>query len=221
MIRLSINLPAKHRLDINFVKRRKDLDNTPLLPDLGKIRRIRRGNKISRFFRHIFEHKKLNKILGANLAIIAAATSLIPNPIDSFAEIEENSTVTAPIVLTTEKNIQYPVKNGRLSQGYKFYHPGIDIDSIYAEPVYSITDGVVEAIQYSNSGYGNAIIVDHGSKISSLYAHLAKIYVKTNQRIDKEKVIGTIGATGRATGSHLHLEIRDSGRPLNPLTILP
>ena len=82
-------------------------------------------------------------------------------------------------------------------------------------------DGRVFAINYSRYAYGNAILIYHGSEITSLYAHLSKINVTPNQEVTTDMVIGEMGATGRSFGDHLHLEIRDNGVPINPLTVLP
>lgn len=81
--------------------------------------------------------------------------------------------------------------------------------------------GTVEAIQYSGFAYGNAVLVRHGDNFSSLYAHLSKITVSEDQKVDLHTVIGEVGSTGRSSGDHLHLEIRENGRPINPLSMLP
>jgi murein DD-endopeptidase MepM/ murein hydrolase activator NlpD len=81
--------------------------------------------------------------------------------------------------------------------------------------------GFVEEISYSRLAYGNAVIVNHGNKITSLYAHLSKIEVEKGQEVNIETKLGEMGATGRAWGDHLHLEIRDHGYPINPFSVLP
>ena len=69
--------------------------------------------------------------------------------------------------------------------------------------------------------YGNAILINHGSGFLSLYAHLSKILVKKDDIVTNQTVIGKIGATGRAFGDHLHLEIYENGKTINPLSVLP
>ncbi|OGM10837.1 hypothetical protein A2Z22_03045 [Candidatus Woesebacteria bacterium RBG_16_34_12] len=221
MIHLSINLPTKYRLDLKLVKRRDNLDDIPLFPNLGKIRRIKKGNKTSRFFRHIFENKKINRMLGTNLVIITLVSSLIPQTSTDFFSTEAETTIKAPVVLTTEKGLRYPLDEVTISQGYKFYHPGIDLDSITGTPVFPILGGKVEAYQFSNYAYGNAVLINHGNDITSLYAHLSKIFVTKGQDVTTNAAIGTVGATGQASGDHLHLEIRENGKPINPLNLLP
>jgi murein DD-endopeptidase MepM/ murein hydrolase activator NlpD len=81
--------------------------------------------------------------------------------------------------------------------------------------------GYVAGVSYSGYGYGNTVLVDHGDNITSLYAHLSKILVFSGQEVGLDTIIGQIGASGRAYGDHLHLEIRDNGYPVNPHILLP
>jgi murein DD-endopeptidase MepM/ murein hydrolase activator NlpD len=206
---------------LTLVKDRKREETIPFLPDLGKVLNIRKGNKFSRYFRHVFENKKLRRVLGVNFAaIIVASSTMGTSNADAFTSFEQTN-ISAPTVFTTEKAARIPLDHKNITQGFKFYHPGVDYDGVTGEPVYPIVDGVIEQIQYSKYAYGNAILVNHGNDITSLYAHLSKIYVDTGQVVTTSQSIGAVGATGYATGDHLHLEVRVSGVPINPLTILP
>ncbi len=221
MLKLTLNLP-KHRLQLRLAQRRgPSVENEPLFPELKTIKNARSGNKVSRYFRHVFEHKNIRRILGTNLAIVLIATSFVPT--DVFANTEAEQTVieetTTP--LTTEKSAQYPVEPVRITQGYRLFHPGIDFDGLTGDPIKPIKKGRIQDISMSKYAYGNAIIVDHGNQITSLYAHLSKIYVQEDQEVDITTVIGEMGRTGRASGDHLHLEIRDHGIPINPYSVLP
>lgn len=220
MIRLSLNLPNRLRLDLRLVRRRR-VDDVSIFPNLDKIRRIRSGNKISRFFRHILEHKNIKKNFGINLAILVALSSFI-RPENPFMDIiQESTVVSAPLVINTEKSVQHPVEKIKITQGYKFYHPGIDLDGKTGDDIKPIMAGQVESTSYSKVGYGNAILLNHGSGILSLYAHLSQILVKKGDFVTNQTVIGKMGATGRAFGDHLHLEVYEGGKPINPLTLLP
>ena len=98
-------------------------------------------------------------------------------------------------------------------------HSGIDIGADYGVPITASADGnVIYAGWYG--GYGNAIIIDHGSGYSTLYAHCSTIYVVLNQLVRRGQAIGAVGATGWATGPHLHFEIRQNGVPIDPLSRL-
>jgi len=206
---------------MKIVKSRKlPADTSPILPDLGKLMRVRKGSKISRFFRHIFENKKVARLSRTNLAVILALTPFILSGPKTAGGLEEN-TITAPVVLITEKGSRYPLDRISITQGFKWYHPGIDFDGDTGDPVYPVVSGTVTAVQYSNHGYGNAVLIGHGGKISSLYAHLDKIHTNVGEDVTIDTVIGTVGSTGWASGDHLHFEIRDDGLPINPYTILP
>jgi murein DD-endopeptidase MepM/ murein hydrolase activator NlpD len=98
-------------------------------------------------------------------------------------------------------------------------HTGIDIGADYGTPIQAAADGeVIFAGWYG--GYGYAIIIDHGSDYSTLYAHCSAMYVTANQPVRQGQVIGAVGATGWATGPHLHFEIRYRGVPFDPLSKL-
>jgi murein DD-endopeptidase MepM/ murein hydrolase activator NlpD len=182
---------------------------------------MRRGNKVSRFFRHIFEHNKIQRILGTNLAILAIASTFVPSSHPFSEEIQDSVIVQSPTVFTTEIAIQYPVEFVRVTQGYRFYHPAVDLDGLTGDPIFPIMSGKVEGVQYSKYGYGNAVLVGHREGIISFYAHLSRIFVGKDQEVTTSTILGEMGATGRAYGDHLHLEIFQNGKPINPLTFLP
>ena len=103
--------------------------------------------------------------------------------------------------------------------GEKDFHPGLDISADKGDPVYSTADGkIVNASAAGN--YGNLVIVDHGYGIETRYGHLSAFKVKVGQTVKRGDLLGLVGATGRATGSHLHYEVRANGRILNPLQLL-
>lgn len=110
---------------------------------------------------------------------------------------------------------------GRITQGYSWYHKGIDIASSGLSNVLASDAGTVVVAGWSSPwAYGNRVIVDHGNGFSTLYAHLSSIAVSPGDRVGKGQVIGRVGSTGRSTGPHLHLEIRQNGVAQNPLGYL-
>jgi murein DD-endopeptidase MepM/ murein hydrolase activator NlpD len=196
------------------------LDETPIFPSLGKILRARTGSKLSRFFRHIFENKKVKRILGGNLAVAIFASSLIQVQGASGFSSPETTDLKTPFVLSTEKGVQFPTNMVSITQKYSFFHPGIDLDGITGDPIRPILRGKVVIIENSRFAYGKSVIVDHGNGISSRYAHLSKIEVTEGQDVTKDTKIGEMGATGRSFGDHLHLEVYQDGKAINPLTML-
>ncbi|MBY0494558.1 MAG: M23 family metallopeptidase [Cyanobacteria bacterium] len=103
--------------------------------------------------------------------------------------------------------------------GEKDYHPGLDISADKGDPVYSTADGTI--VNASAAGnYGNLVIIDHGYGIETRYGHLSAFKVKVGQTVKRGDLLGLVGSTGRATGAHLHYEVRANGRILNPLQLL-
>ena len=98
------------------------------------------------------------------------------------------------------------------------FHTGIDIGAGYGTPIHAADGGRVIYATWM-SGYGNTTIIDHGNGISTLYAHQSSILISSGS-VTKGQVIGYVGATGYATGPHLHFEVRVNGNPVNPLGYL-
>lgn len=110
---------------------------------------------------------------------------------------------------------------GQLAQYFSWYHPGLDISNLGGGPIKASDSGKVTVAGWPDaSGYGNRILIDHGNGYTTLYAHLSAVYVASGQSVSRGDVIGMMGSTGRSTGTHLHIEIRNNGTALNPLGIL-
>ena len=103
--------------------------------------------------------------------------------------------------------------------GRYIFHDGIDIAADYGEPVHAADGGVVVYAGWI-SGYGNAVIIDHGNGISTLYGHNESLTVSEGEGVSKGSVIAYAGSTGNSTGPHVHFEVRENGDPVNPLGYL-
>lgn len=101
----------------------------------------------------------------------------------------------------------------------KKLHTGIDIGASSGSSVIAFNSGTVIFSGY-NGGYGNTVIIDHGGKISTLYAHNSKLLVNKGDKVEKGQVIAKIGSTGLSTGPHLHFEVRVNGKHTNPMPYL-
>ncbi|MDR3560156.1 MAG: peptidoglycan DD-metalloendopeptidase family protein [Negativicutes bacterium] len=104
--------------------------------------------------------------------------------------------------------------------GTQLYHSGIDIGADYGESVHAADGGVIIYADWMG-GYGKAVIIDHGSGITTLYGHNSELLVGEGQRVRKGQTIARAGATGYATGPHVHFEVRQNGTPVNPMGYLP
>ncbi len=95
------------------------------------------------------------------------------------------------------------------------FHAGVDIAASFGQPVHASAEGIVTAAE-SRAGYGRLVVVDHGFGISSWYGHLSAFAVMSGARVKRGQVIGYAGVSGRATGPHVHYEVRINGAPINP-----
>ncbi len=96
-------------------------------------------------------------------------------------------------------------------------HNGIDLAAEVGTPVYAIKDGAVYTVIENDVDLGNYLILSHDQgKMTSVYAHLSKVFVERYQYVKKGDVIGLVGQTGKATGPHLHFEIRQGGKAEDP-----
>lgn len=103
--------------------------------------------------------------------------------------------------------------------GTERFHSGIDFGADYGSLIYASDRGrVIYADWYG--GYGNAVIIDHGNGITTLYGHCSELYVKDGDVVEKGQPISAVGSTGFSTGPHLHFELRANGEPIDPAAYL-
>jgi murein DD-endopeptidase MepM/ murein hydrolase activator NlpD len=103
--------------------------------------------------------------------------------------------------------------------GERDFHPGLDISADKGTPILATADGVVELAAPAGD-YGNLVVVNHGYGLVTRYGHLSKFAVWAGKEVLRGEVLGYVGATGRATGPHLHYEILANGKLMNPLQLL-
>lgn len=103
--------------------------------------------------------------------------------------------------------------------GEEKFHAGVDLASSAGDAVRAVRPGRV-VFSGEQEGYGNTVIVDHGNGLVTVYAHNEANLVKEGDRVDSMTEIARIGSSGRATGPHLHFEVRYRGEPVDPLPYL-
>lgn len=96
------------------------------------------------------------------------------------------------------------------------FHSGVDITNVENTPVQATADGEVLEAGWMDR-YGNGVVLGHSDRLETLYAHMAKVRVKTGQMVSRGDILGDMGRTGNATGVHLHYEVHLNGRPVNPM----
>ena len=99
------------------------------------------------------------------------------------------------------------------------FHAGVDISSYFGAPVHAAADGVVVKAE-RESGYGLVLLLDHGRRLSTFYAHLSSFNAAPGQQVLGGEIIGYVGRSGRSTGPHLHYEVRFQNTPVNPTRFL-
>lgn len=104
------------------------------------------------------------------------------------------------------------------SRSALFMHEGIDLVAPSGTPVYAAADGVVVGAA-PNGRYGNWIRIEHGNKLATVYGHLKAFApgIEPGESVVRGELIGFVGSTGRSTGAHLHFEVLDNGKPVNPI----
>lgn len=137
--------------------------------------------------------------------------TLFPDTADETAYVMQ-FTHTQPVEATLTSTFgqrTHPIS------GKRSYHYGLDLAAPEGTPIGALADGVVR--ETGNGSYGNYLIVDHADGFSTLYAHCSKLLAAQGDSVQVGQEIAQVGATGNATGNHLHLEVWRDGKALNPL----
>ena len=160
------------------------------------------------------ENQRLVEPLPSDLERIEAESALMQNVYSQFSPMPKRlRPITLPVqgVVTSEFGFR------RFFNGQpRNPHSGVDIAAVLGTPVQSPAPGVIKVV--GNFFFnGNTVLVDHGGGFISMLCHLNKIDVHQQQRIEQDAIIGTVGATGRATGPHLHWSVSLQGTRVDPL----
>ncbi|UOF02005.1 M23 family metallopeptidase [Bdellovibrio reynosensis] len=127
--------------------------------------------------------------------------------------------------IENEMTFDWPVDSARMTRGFlphkKRPHLGIDLAAPKGTPILASQTGTVIYAGREFRGYGKMVLIESGDGWATLYAHFDKILVVEGQKVRQGEVIGAMGRTGRATGVHLHFEVRKDRGPIDPLPLLP
>lgn len=197
-----------------------------ILPVTGVTHTVKRGDTISKIAkRYAISPEKIiefNRLASADDLQIGEKL-IIPNgkkyipPTPQWRSLQEIVRGPAAGTSVGDKGHIWPTTCRRITQYFTWRHLGIDIACKSGQPVYASQTGTVKRVVYGwNGGYGNMVIIDHGSGVQTLYGHNATLLVSVGAVVSQGDVIATIGSTGRSTGFHVHYEVRVSGRRVNP-----
>jgi LysM repeat protein len=129
---------------------------------------------------------------------------------------------SGPLVFSGTGTFLWPVSPIRITQGYWYGHPAVDLDTYPGQAVYASDSGTVIYSDWDSTGYGNLIIVDHGNGLWTYYAHNQANLVRAGDGVLQGGQIAESGSTGNSTGDHLDFRIRlAEGGFLNPVDFLP
>jgi len=164
--------------------------------------------------------------VGANVVIpMNVSMPSVPKPSSRFIKDESNQIALTKAQAPADLDIGtihfvWPTTVRTITQGFSSRHSGIDISNSKMEPIYAAADGFVEIAGYQTNGYGNTILINHGSGYKTRYGHASELYVHAGDYVKAGQLIAKQGHTGRvrgATGIHLHFEIIKNGVHQNPL----
>jgi murein DD-endopeptidase MepM/ murein hydrolase activator NlpD len=153
------------------------------------------------------------------LGLSKVLESSLGGPEDKFSDSENDAARSATGAPASPKS-QGSTSSGfgmraHPIDGVQKFHTGIDLRGKEGTPILAAADGVVRSAG-TRGGYGNAVEIDHGNGVTTLYGHASELGVKPGDQVQKGQEIGEVGMTGRATGPHLHFEVRVEGKPVDP-----
>ena len=141
-------------------------------------------------------------------------------PSDEHKPLHLNIALSPPVRSYSEKRIT-SLYGERRDPRYntREFHYGIDIKAAEGDAALASAAGKV-IFSGRQRGFGKVVIIEHGERLCTVYAHLSSLKVKKGARVESGEVVGRIGRTGNATGVHLHFEVRKEGKAINPLDYL-
>lgn len=188
----------------------------------------RSSHPVSKLLRPVLENNKLKTAVGGLMSVVGMSASslwLVAGVYQSTPILAFSPTSTEAVIETEKQDYFHnfkavvPSMSG-VSQSFNRWHPGVDVTAPAGSKIYPVRAGKVIRIDNTKYGYGRSMLVDHGNGLVSLYAHLGKVMVVEGEVVETGTVLAEMGLTGRTTGYHLHLEVRDEGRIISPAKFL-
>ena len=173
----------------------------------------------------------IGRLYGVNWQTLAKVNQLVdPNHIEVGQTIwipSQGGTggsgapaLAVPSRFVPDRRLQWPT-DGVLSSGFGMRggrpHGGIDISGARGTPIVAVDEGVVMFSGRGPDGYGNVVMIDHGNGLMTLYAHNERNVVRQGQRVRRGQTVALMGHTGQASGTHVHFEVHQHGRLVDPL----
>jgi murein DD-endopeptidase MepM/ murein hydrolase activator NlpD len=201
---------------------RSIFEATPL-PDSARANFLEKQKEIARV-----ESMSNNELVRSITTAITGLKNRIAAQNASYKEIG-NLIANKEKLLAATPAIQ-PVSNKDLNRvasgfGYRIdpiyktvkFHAGLDFTAPQGTPIYATADGVVKTAGFSDGGYGNHVVINHGYGYETLYGHMYRVKARKGQRVKRGDLIGYVGSTGKSTGPHCHYEVHKNGQKLDPV----
>lgn len=193
------------------------------IPDSARARAIAVDEEVKLVQR--MNEDQLAKSVALSLSNIANRIAYQQKSFDEIAGMIKNKEK----LLAAIPAIQ-PVSNkdlNRIASGFGYrtdpvykvtkFHAGLDFTAPQGTPIYATADGRVEVAGFSDGGYGNHVVINHGYGYETLYGHMVRVKVRAGQMVKRGEVIGWVGSTGKSTGPHCHYEVHKNGTPIDPV----
>lgn len=202
-----------------------------ILPVTGVRHQVKRGETIysvAKYYsvdaQNIIDYPFNSFANDETFALTAGQELMVPDGVEPkkapIVPIAANRAVAAIPGVVGEGNFMWPT-SGMITQRFSWYHRAVDIANRSNPPVVAAATGTVVIAGWNGGGYGNYVVIDHGNGYQTLYGHLLKApIVAAGQKVNRGQTIGTMGSTGRSTGTHLHFEIKTGKGNMNPLSLL-
>ena len=163
-------------------------------------------------------------IPGAFRVLIVPVTADSSSPAQAKGKSVTAKAKRKSVAVQSKHRLQWPVPGGVLTSRYGKRrgkkHDGIDIGARRGTEIRAAAGGTVKFSGWGPTGYGLMVIIKHPHSLTTVYAHNSKNLVKKGQRVRRGEVIALIGKTGRATGPHVHFEVRNDTHARNPLNYM-
>ncbi len=193
------------------------------LPDSARSKVIEQQKELEKV--SSMSDNALEKEIAIQLNSMAARIAFQFNSYDAIAKLIKNQDAK----LASIPAIQ-PVSNKQLNRiasgfgmridpvyGTPKMHRGLDFTAPQGTPIYAAGDGSIKLAGYSEGGYGNHVIINHGYGYETLYGHMVRVKVRAGQKVKRGEVIGWVGSTGKSTGPHVHYEVHINGQEVDPV----
>ena len=201
---------------------RSIFDANPL-PDSARAKLIEQKKELDKVGK--MDDNTLENDIAKQLNNIMARVTYQFQSYDAIAKLIKNQDVK----LASIPAIQ-PVSNKQLNRiasgfgmridpvyGTPKMHKGLDFTASQGTPIYATGNGTVKSSGFSESGFGNHVIINHGYGYETLYGHMVRIKARVGQKVKRGEVIGWVGSTGKSTGPHCHYEVHINGQEVDPV----